>query len=311
MASLLPNLLKTTVTFNFKNKTSQYFILFILAAIWGSSFFLMKLGMGEKSNPTFQPIEVALLRVSISFLVLSPFVFYHIRTIPKDKWIWLALAGFLGNGIPAFMFALGISKINSSLGGIINATAPLFTLIVGMFLFSSKFANKAVWGVLIGLVGTLYLVLMAGGSDGKETNYLYVCFPLIGSLCYGFSSNIIKIKLKDLKPIIVTGAALMIQAPITLFFVFYTGIPEKAMSSPAFKESFLYITILSVMGTSVAVLIFNYLIKHTTVLFAASVTYLVPMFAMAIGFFAGETISIHYFVGMAVIIFGVWLTSRK
>lgn len=288
-----------------KNKSSQYFILFVLGATWGSSFILMKFGLRS-----FTAIEVALLRISISFLVLSPFVLYHLRTIPKDKWKWLAAAGILGNGIPAFMFALGLSKINSSLGGIINATAPLFTLLVGTVFFAMQFGKNAVWGVFVGLIGTVYLIIFSGNGLG-DTDGLYVLFPLIGSLCYGFSSNIIKLKLKELKPIVVTGAALMTLAPITIFFVFYLEIPQKAMQSTLATESFLYISLLSVMGTSFAVLVFNYLIKHTTVLFAASVTYLVPMFAIALGFFAGENISIHYFLGMGIIILGVWLTNRR
>jgi drug/metabolite transporter (DMT)-like permease len=293
------------VTFDLKNKTWQYFILTILAATWGSSFQLMKLGLRA-----FDPIEVALLRVTISFIALSPFVFYHIRTIPKDKWKWLLAAGFLGNGIPAFMFALGLSKIHGAMGGILNATAPLFTLIVGSIFFGSRFGKNAIWGVLIGLVGTGYLVLLAGKSN-QQMDVVYAFFPLIGSLCYGFSSNIIKLKLKDIKPIIVTGAALMMQVPLTLVFVIYLGLPAKALSSSLHTESFLYITLLAIMGTSLAVLVFNYLIKHTTVLFAASVTYLVPVFAMGIGFIAGEAISIHYFIGMSIIIMGVWLTNKS
>lgn len=293
------------MTFDLKNKTWQYFILTILAATWGSSFQLMKLGLRA-----FDPIEVALLRVTISFIALSPFVFYHIRTIPKDKWKWLLAAGFLGNGIPAFMFALGLSKIHGAMGGILNATAPLFTLIVGSIFFGSRFGKNAIWGVLIGLVGTGYLVLLAGKSN-QQMDVVYAFFPLIGSLCYGFSSNIIKLKLKDIKPIIVTGAALMMQVPLTLVFVIYLGLPAKALSSSLHTESFLYITLLAIMGTSLAVLVFNYLIKHTTVLFAASVTYLVPVFAMGIGFIAGEAISIHYFIGMSIIIMGVWLTNKS
>ncbi len=304
MYHLCSNLLNFPVTFDLKNKTWQYFILFMLAATWGSSFQLMKLGLRA-----FRPEEVALLRVSISFIALSPFVFYHIKTIPRDKWKWLAAAGFLGNGIPAFMFALGLTKIHGAMGGILNATAPLFTLIVGSVFFASRFGKNAIWGILIGLLGTAYLVFLAGNSD-EEMDMIYAFFPLIGSLCYGFSSNIIKLKLKELKPIIVTGAALMMQAPFTIFFVLLLGIPSKAMSSPLHTESFLYICLLAVMGTSIAVLVFNYLIKHTTVLFAASVTYLVPAFAMGIGFFVGEVISIHYFIGMAIIIFGVWLTNK-
>lgn len=266
---------------------------------------MMKLGLRG-----FTPIEVALTRISVSFIVLSPFVFYHIRTIPRDKWKWLAAAGFLGNGIPAFMFALGLSRINSSLGGIINATAPLFTMIVGTFFFASKFGKNSIWGVLIGLTGTVYLLTMSGNSKG-DTDVLYVLFPLIGTLCYGFSSNIIKLKLKEQKPIIVTGAALMIQAPLTILFALILGVPQKVFISPLHTESFLFICLLGIMGTSLAVLVFNYLIKHTTVLFASSVTYLVPMFAMMFGFIAGETISIHYFIGMAIIVFGVWLTNRN
>lgn len=266
----------------------------------------MKLGLR-----TFDPIEVALLRVSISFLALSPFVFYHIKTIPRNKWKWLVAAGFLGNGIPAFMFALGLKEIHGAMGGILNATAPLFTLIVGTVFFATVFGKKAIWGVFIGLIGTIYLVVLASGSEGGQMKILYAFFPLIGSLCYGFSSNIIKLKLKELKPIIVTGAALMMQAPLTIFFVFYLGILDKVNDSPLHTESFWYIVLLAVMGTSLAVLVFNYLIKHTTVLFAASVTYLVPAFAMMIGFFAGEAISVHYFIGMGIIIFGVWLTNRN
>jgi len=293
------------VGFDFKDKTSQYFILFILGAIWGSSFILMKLGLRS-----FTPVEVALLRISISFLVLSPFVIYHIRTIPKDKWKWLALAGIFGNGIPAFMFALGLSRINSSLAGIINSTSPLFTMIVGTLFFSISFKKESVWGIFIGLIGTVYLIVF--GSTGKgDTDYLYVLFPLIGSICYGFSSNIIKLKLKELKPIVVTGGALMCMAPFTIAAVFIMEVPQKIISSPLNQESFLYVCVLATMSTSLAVLIFNYLIKQTTVLFASSVTYLVPMFAMAFGFIKGEALSLHYFLGMAIIVGGVWLTGKS
>lgn len=302
---LCSNLLNFPVTFDLKNKTWQYFILFMLAATWGSSFQLMKLGLRS-----FEPIEVALLRVSISFIPLFPFVLYHIKTIPPSKWKWLAAAGLLGNGIPAFMFALGLTKIHGAMGGILNATAPLFTLIVGSIFFSSRFGKNAVVGVLVGLLGTAYLVFLAGKTDEK-IDMVYAFFPLIGSLCYGFSSNIIKLKLRDLKPVIVTGAALMMLAPFTIAWSVYLGLPQKAMSSAMNTQSFLYITLLALMGTSLAVLVFNYLIKHTTVLFAASVTYLVPVFAMGIGFIAGETISIHYFIGMAIIVIGVWLTNRS
>lgn len=288
-----------------KNRSWQYFILFLLSVTWGSSFQLMKLGLRA-----FESWEVALIRISVSFLALLPFVIHHLRTIPKNKWIWLALAGITGNGIPAFMFALGLSKIHGSLGGILNATAPLFTLVVGMVFFAMVFKKSAIWGVIIGLAGTAYLVLLAGNSD-EQMNIQYAFYPVIGSLCYGFSSNIIKIKLKELKPIVVTGVALMCIAPVTIFGLFYFDILSKVDDSALHTSSFIYTCILGICGTSLAVLVFNYLIKHTSVLFAASVTYIIPIVAMAIGFVAGEGITIHYFIGMAIIVFGVWLTNRK
>jgi drug/metabolite transporter (DMT)-like permease len=67
---------------------------------------------------------------------------------------------------------------------------------------------------------------------------------------------------------------------------------------------------LGVVGTSLAVMIFNFLIKHTTVLFAASVTYLVPMFAIGWGIFLGEDITIHYFIGILIILTGVTLANK-
>lgn len=291
---------------NLNNKTWQYSILFLLGLTWGSSFILMKLGL-----QAYTPIEVALIRISASFLFLFPFLIHLYRTIPKSKWVWLTLAGLLGNGIPAFMFALGMSKINSSMGGIINSTTPLFTLIVGSLFFSLTYHRNAIVGIFLGLIGAVYLIVFAKTNSGGSTDYLYGFFPLVGSVCYGFSSNIIKFKLQEIKPIMVTGGALTFIGPLCILLVFITGVHEKFFLSPLHTESLIYIIILGVVGTSIAVLIFNYLIKHTSILFAASVTYIIPVFSVIIGLFFGEKLSLHFFIGMAIVIIGVFLTNKK
>lgn len=282
----------------------QFATLFLLGLTWGSSFILMKQGLRS-----YTPVEVAMIRLTASFLFLLPFLAPHYRSIPRDRYKFLFLSGLLGNGIPAFLFAFALQRIDSSLGGILNATAPLFTLIWGVLFFSLTFRRASLVGIIIGLVGTAYLML--SGMKGKDNSeYWYAVLPLIGSVCYGLSTNIIKKELKDLSPIVVTGGALTFVGPPSLVALLLSGTFSKMTSSPGHVESLLYVITLGVCGTSLAVLIFNFLIKHTTVLFAASVTYLVPMFAMTWGLIFGEHLTVHYFVGIGLILFGVYLTNK-
>lgn len=287
-----------------KHREWQFATLMLLGLIWGSSFILMKLGL-----KSFSAIEVALIRISSSFLFLLPFMLHRYRSIPRDRYKYLLLAGLLGNGIPAFMFAIGLQKIDSSLGGILNATTPLFTLVVGAVFYSLHFKRSGLIGILIGLIGTVYLILSKGRGGGSN-DYLYALFPLIGSVCYGFSTNIIKKELKDLSPIVVTGGALTFLGPPALVALLFTGTYSYAFSTPETLESLFFVLLLGIFSTSLAVLIFNFLIKETTVLFAASVTYLIPMFAMGWGLIFGESITFHYLVAMLMILSGVYLTNK-
>lgn len=290
--------------FSLENRMWQLLVLLALGITWGSSFMLMKQGL-----KAFNGFEVAVIRLSFSFLFLLPFLWNDLRKIPRKKYLWLALAGWLGNGLPSFLFAIGLSRINSSLGGIINSTAPIFTLIIGSTLFGLHFKKAAIGGILIGLAGTVYLVATGSGS-GNSSNLYYALLPLLGSVCYGFSTNIIKTRLYELKPMVVTGGALSFVAPVVIPLMFVMQLPSAALQDNVHATAFFYSALLGVVGTSLAVLVFNYLIKHTSVLFAASVTYIIPVFAMAWGFVFGEDITVHYFLGMGIIILGVWLVNR-
>lgn len=287
-----------------KNKVWMLAILLLLGITWGSSFILMKQGL-----VAFQSYEVAIIRLFFAFVVILPFLLKEWRKIPKKSYAWLIAAGWIGNGIPAFLFALGISKIDSSLGGIINSTAPLFTLIIGVNFFGLQFKRSALLGVLVGLMGAIYLIV-SGYKGGESSNFIYALFPLMGSVLYGISNNIIKFKLKELKPVVISAGAFTALMPVIIPLLFILEIPQKAMSDAISLQAFGYCALLGVVGTSLAVVVYNYLIKHTSVIFAASVTYIIPIFAMAWGFVFGEQITIHYFVGLIIIISGLWMVNR-
>lgn len=291
--------------FDFSKRGWQFITLFLLGLTWGSSFILMKFGL-----ESFTSIEVASMRMSFAFLFILPFVLPKLRHVPRHRFRYLTLAGFLGNGIPAFLFATAQQHIDSSLSAILNSTAPIFTLIVGATLFELRFKRIAGLGVVIGLIGTIYLISTKVDLSNWNDGIVYASLPLLGSICYGFSTNIIKKNLKDLTAVVVTGGALCFVGPPCIVIMLSQGILHKISTDPFALQNAGLIVVLGVVGTSTAVLIFNYLIKHTTVLFAASVTYLIPVFAMGWGAIFGEDITVHYFLGMAIILFGIWLTNR-
>lgn len=286
-------------------KKLQYATLLILGLTWGSSFILMKQGL-----QSFSPMEVALIRISSSFLFLLPWMIRLYKKIPRNKVRYLFISGLFGNGIPALLFATAQTQIDSSLAGILNATTPIFTLIVGGLFFGLMIQKHAVIGLIIGLIGTIYLIYFSKGI-GSSHNYFYTIMPVIAALCYGLSSNIIKSRLQSLSPIMVTGGALSFMGPPSIaILLLFTDVPTQIISHNQHLQNFAWLLLLGIVGTSLAVLIFNYLIKQTTVLFAASVTYLIPIFAMAWGLILGESITIHYFLGIVIILSGVYIANR-
>jgi drug/metabolite transporter (DMT)-like permease len=291
--------------FNLSTKSGQFATLTILGITWGSSFILMKQGL-----VMFSGIQVAAMRLGFACLALLPWFLPKWKSIPAASWPWLILTGLLGSAIPAFLFAIGISKIDSSLAGIINATAPLFTLLVGMLLFKMRVGKWGILGILTGLIGTSYLILSQKNIQTDAAMPFYALMPLLGAVCYGFSTNLIKNKLQHLDAITITGASLLMGGIPGLLGLAFTGTFQEMVSSEAHMKATGFLILLGVVGTSIAVIVFNHLIRYTSVLFAASVTYLIPFFALIWGWALGESITLHTFLGMGIILAGVAIVNR-
>jgi drug/metabolite transporter (DMT)-like permease len=288
-----------------QHKGWQWVALLFLAITWGSSFILMKRGLDNFDNT-----QVAALRIFIAFISLLPFVFKHFKILFGKKFIPILATGLFGNAIPAFLFTKAQTELTSSLTGMLNTLVPLFTLLLGVFIFNAKTKWFNVIGILIGFVGALGLIF-AEGFDFGGNNLFYVLYVIAATICYAISVNIIKSYLHDVDSLAITSLAFLCVGPFMLIPIFTTGVPEILSSNTESWSSLGYIAFLSVVGTSLAVLIFNALIKHTTALFASSVTYFIPVVAMFWGFMDGEHLMWEHLLFIMVILGGVYLVNLK
>ncbi len=281
-----------------------WIILIVLSLIWGSSFILMKRGL-----EAFSFKQVAALRIFIAFIFILPFTLRGIIKIPKKYWIYLVLAAFLGNGIPPFLFTKAQTHLSSSLAGILNALTPLFTFILGIAFFRTKTRWFQFLGVTLGLTGAVGLLLSGGGNHFE--NISYGSYIVIATICYALATNIVKRYLQDVNPLhmsgfffLVTGlpAGIYILNP-ELFLVFKTN--DKAM------ESLVYIGILAIFGSALSLILWNILIQKTSAVFAASVTYIMPIIAILWGITDGEKFLLIFLFMILLILIGVYLTNKK
>jgi drug/metabolite transporter (DMT)-like permease len=290
-----------------KNRNLLHWIIFIaLALTWGSSFILMKRGLD-----TFTSDEVAAIRIFVAFLFLLPLAYRHIKKNLFPLFPAFAGMGIFGNLLPAFLFTKAETTISSALTGILNSLTPVFTLVLGFFVFRQKAKWTQVLGLAIGLGGAISLVLL--GKDGVNHGNVFVGsgFVLLATFFYGLSVNIIKAKLSGVNAITATVFALCIIGPIAGIYLFTTDFLHRLLIMPHALQSLGYVCILAIFGTALSVIVFNVLIKEAGTLFASSVTYLIPVVAMMWGSFDGEAITLVHVIFILVILCGVWLVNKK
>ncbi len=286
-------------------KKLRWFYLIILALVWGSSFILMK-----KALIGLTPIQVGALRILITAFALLLVGFKSLSTIKKQHWWYIFLTAILGTFFPAFLFAFAINDIDSSIASILNSLTPLNTLIVGFLIFGFAFKRSQLFGVLIGLIGTVILILK-GASLNPDQNYLFALLPIISSIGYAFNVNILKKHLGDISALAVTTGNFVLIIIPTLLVLWYSGFFSTFEYNSETKISLLYLTILAVIGTAFAKTLFNRLVQISTPVFSSSVTYLIPIVAIFWGVLDGENLSFIQLIAGGIILFGVYLASKK
>lgn len=287
-----------------ESRSSQLITLVLLALIWGSSFILMKRGL-----ESFSANQVAAFRMFFATVFFIPVIAKSYQKINKKNAFWLIFVGLIGNFIPAFLFTAAQTQISSSLAGMLNALTPFFALVIGVFLFSSKVRWWNIIGVLTGLAGAIGLIAQ-GATDVFKGDIRYAALVVLATLFYGATVNIIKNKLSDLRGIETAALAMFFVGPFAGVYLIFSDF-QQALESPNFTINLVYVIILAVFGTTLALMAFNTLIQRTSALFASSVTYIVPIFAMLWGVFDGEVITLLQYIFMGVILLGVYMVNKK
>lgn len=312
-----------------KYKWLPVFLIIFLGCIWGSSFILIKRGL-----VAFSPIQVAGLRLSLAGLFLLPWFLkyslfkpYHhpfinehlhpnqhskVKVVQPIDYFYLFISGVLGNAIPAYLFSMAGQRIPSGLSGILNAFTPMFTLLMGIWFFKDKLTKNGIWGVIAGLVGAMFLFGPSLLKGGTKIDPVGACLPLISALLYGYNINIIKHKLGHLPSMVKTAYPFVFVGFIYALILWKTNLlgvwettPNEAWSS------FGYLFILGFVGSAISMVLFNYLILHTSALVASTNTFVIPVTALMWGLLDKEVLSWNIFVGLFFLLGAVYLIMRK
>jgi drug/metabolite transporter (DMT)-like permease len=242
-------------------------------------------------------------------IILSPVAIKNFKKITKKNFIYLLEVAFIGNAIPAYLFAVGQTHISSSLAGILNSITPIATLIIGVLLFRTKTAFLNIIGLVLGLAGSVGLILNSNHSN-VDGNMLYSLLVVLAGIMYAFNLNTIKYMLKDMSGLNITAIAFMFTFPVTIVYLTWNGFGATHNIEQA-EESLLYIFLLASLSSALAVAGFNILVKFTSAIFASSVTYIIPVFAIMWGLLDGETVLWVQIAWLVVIILGISLVNKK
>ena len=288
------------------NRNKKWLYLAILSLVWGSSYILIK-----KTLIGLSPLQLGSLRIIFTTIILLAIGFPSLKKIPKNKWKWIFLTGYIGSFFPSFLFAFAQTEIDSGVAAILNSLTPLATLLIGLGFFKFIIDSKQIVGVIIGLIGS-FLLIYEGSTINPDQNLLLVAFIIVASICYATSVNILKAHLQEVPAISIALGNFLCILPPALIILFSSGFLSINISeSPEVQNSLFYILILAIFGSAFAKVLFNRFIQIASPVFASSVTYTLPIVAIMWGFLDGESINNRQLLATAVILVGVYLANRK
>ncbi len=285
------------------SKWTNWLVFALLSVVWGSSFILMKEGL-----KAFTPYQVASLRMLSAGVILLPFAYKALKIVPRQKLALVILSGILGNFIPAYLFCIAETQIDSSLAGILNSLTPMFTIIVGVLFFNVQTSMVKVIGMIIGFIGLSFL--LAAGKDVSLHNLSFAGLVLLATLFYGINVNIVGRYMQQLGSLNVASIAFAFLIIPSTCVLYFTGYFNNNFNDPIVIRSLMASSLLGIVGTSLATILFYFLVKRAGILFGSLVTYGIPVIAVAWGLLDGESLSLMQVACLGIILFGVLVVNR-
>ena len=260
---------------------------------------------------TFSSNQVATMRILIASIVLLPFGIQAFKSIDfKKDLVSFSIVAICGNLAPAFLFTYAETGISSGLAGMLNSITPIFTILIALLIFKDKMSFLQFLGASIGSFG-VGLLLYFGKQISIEGEWSHILSVLGATLCYAISLSVIRYKLKHYKSLDIAAIAFLLLLPVSTVLFFTEDTMNTFQNNTQIWNSFLAILILSIVGTALALFIFNTIIKNTSALFASSVTYFIPIVALIFGFFYEEKITAPQIGGMLIALLGVFIANSK
>ena len=281
----------------------DYTLLVVLALIWASAFFNIKI-----ATESFGPITIAFLRVFFGAIPVLLLCFYKkikIEAFSKD-WYWFAIIGFVNLILPFFLIAYGVKSVQSNLAAILMSTTPLSSTILGHFYTKNeKFNLVKTFGILIGFSGIIYLF-----SDNlliNDSNFISALLILLGSTCYVIG-GVLTLKISKKKNENLTGSILIWAILILIPFVYFI---EKPWNSIPSIESTISVVYLGMVSTGVAWLLRFKILKDNGLIFQSQVSYLIPIFGTILSYiFLKEIITPKILLSLLAVVVGIYFVKK-
>jgi drug/metabolite transporter (DMT)-like permease len=277
----------------------------ILALVWGSSFLWIKIALGALS-----PLQLSLARLALGAATLLVLCIATRTTLPRDRrtWLRIGLPALLGNAIPFTLFGVGEQTVSSGVAGVLNATTPLWALLIALAIRSER---RPGWlrltGLLLGFAGTL-VIFAPWQESGLASWGALAC--LVAALSYAISYTYIgRYLVGTISPIAMSGAQLSLATGLTAL-----GLPLGGLDAIHLTGAMplIAVAVLGIVGTGIAFVLNNRLIADEGATTASSVGYLLPVVSVGLGALAlHEPLSARVVVGMAVVLVGIALSRRK
>lgn len=266
----------------------------------------------QDSQEGLSAVQIAAVRIFSAGFVFIPFALFHFRKIPKNKLGLVILSAVVGNLLPAFLFAEAITRLDSSLAGILNSLTPICTVVIGIFFFKDHIKSQKIWGVVTGFLGLVLLTVIPLLMDHKTIsfeNFSYTLLIVIATFLYGININMVGHYLKGVNPVHIATVSLSLMTIPTGIILWHQKFLSLNFNNEVVQYSVWASVGLGIAASAIATALFYMLVKRAGILFASLVTYGIPFIALFWGIIDGEKITWVEWLCLGIILLGVYLAN--